>query len=132
MSDSLDIDASSEIHATFPPRRVYFSIFLSASRTASNAGGGGSSNLSASPVMGCSSSIDFECRNNAPPGLAFFLDRAVPVPTDPLSVSDEEAKKIVTKYYQRDHGDVWEKEYNKNCDLLWIWRKIPDECPHKV
>ena len=50
----------------------------------------------------------------------------------PNKTTDEEAKKIVTKYYQRDHGDVWEKEYNKNCDLLWIWRKIPDECPHKV
>lgn len=50
----------------------------------------------------------------------------------PAKTTDEEAKKIVTAYYQRDHDDDWEKEYNKNCDLLWIWRKIPDECPHKV
>jgi len=50
----------------------------------------------------------------------------------PAKTPDEKAKKIVTKYYQRDHGDGWEKEYNKNCDLLWIWRKIPDKCPHKV
>tara|TARA_R100001086_G_scaffold176351_1_gene97324 strand:+ start:106 stop:948 length:843 start_codon:yes stop_codon:yes gene_type:complete len=50
----------------------------------------------------------------------------------PAKTTDEEAKKIVTTYYQRDHDDDWEKEYNKNCDLLWIWRKIPDECPHKV
>lgn len=50
----------------------------------------------------------------------------------PADTPDKEAKKIVQSYYQRDHGDDWEKEYNKNCDLLWIWRKIPDECPHKI
>jgi len=50
----------------------------------------------------------------------------------PANTSDEVAKKTVQSYYQRDHEDDWEKEYNKNCDLLWIWRAIPDECPHKV
>lgn len=28
--------------------------------------------------------------------------------------------------------DNAQREWNKNCDLLWIWRKVPDECPYKV
>lgn len=22
--------------------------------------------------------------------------------------------------------------WNRNCELLWIWRKVPDECPYKI
>lgn len=23
-------------------------------------------------------------------------------------------------------------KWNQNCDLLWIWRQVPDECPYKI
>jgi 5'-3' exonuclease len=50
----------------------------------------------------------------------------------PEGLSDDKSKAVVVDYYKRDHGEEWQGEYNKACDLLWIWRNIPDECPHKV
>ena len=46
--------------------------------------------------------------------------------------TNEDAKRIITKLYEEEHGDEWEEKYNINCDLLWIWRKVPDECPFKT
>lgn len=28
--------------------------------------------------------------------------------------------------------DAAQRAWNKNCDLLWIWRRVPDGCPYKV
>jgi 5'-3' exonuclease len=50
----------------------------------------------------------------------------------PDSTTDEQAKEIVIAHYKRDYANEWKEQYNKNCSLLWIWRRIPDECPHKV
>lgn len=38
----------------------------------------------------------------------------------------------VVKKYQDAYGDEWEDAWNLNCDLLWIWRKIPDICPYRT
>ncbi len=38
----------------------------------------------------------------------------------------------VQRQYKRAYGPKWEEKYDINCDLLWIWRKIPDECPYKT
>jgi len=51
--------------------------------------------------------------------------------TLPVGTTNEEAKELVLKYYQKDFEE-WEKKYNENADLLWIWRKVPDSCPHKI
>jgi 5'-3' exonuclease len=50
----------------------------------------------------------------------------------PSSITEDEAKAVVIKYYKRDYENEWKEQYNKNCSLLWIWRTIPDDCPHKV
>lgn len=49
----------------------------------------------------------------------------------PLGISHEEAKKTVASFYKAEFKENWEEKFNNNCDLLWIWRKIPDECPFK-
>ena len=41
-------------------------------------------------------------------------------------------KAVVIGQYKKEFGDGWQEKFNKNCDLLWIWREIPDECPFKA
>lgn len=50
----------------------------------------------------------------------------------PLGTPHEEAKKTVASFYKAEFKENWEEKFNNNCDLLWIWRKIPDECPFKL
>lgn len=50
----------------------------------------------------------------------------------PDGTTDEEAQETVQRYYQKEYEEDWKERYNKNCKLLWIWRKIPDECPFTV
>ena len=47
----------------------------------------------------------------------------------PDGTDNQKAQEIVCSYYQAEHGDKWEDFYNKNAQLLWIWRTIPDQCP---
>jgi len=49
-----------------------------------------------------------------------------------LKNANDTAKEVVIGQYKKEFGDGWEEKYNKNCDLLWIWRKVPDECPFKT
>mgnify|MGYP003655618601 CR=1 FL=1 len=49
-----------------------------------------------------------------------------------LKMDNTTAKEVVIGQYKKEFGDEWEEKYNKNCDLLWIWRKVPDECPFKT
>jgi 5'-3' exonuclease len=49
-----------------------------------------------------------------------------------LKMDNDTAKEVVIGQYKKEFGDEWEEKYNKNCDLLWIWRKVPDECPFKT
>jgi 5'-3' exonuclease len=49
-----------------------------------------------------------------------------------LKMANDTNKKVVIEQYKEEFGDGWEEKYNKNCDLLWIWRKVPDECPFKT
>lgn len=49
----------------------------------------------------------------------------------PNGTTNEKAKEFVIKYYEKEFEN-WRERFNKNADLLWIWRKIPDECPFKV
>tara|TARA_R100000005_G_scaffold96612_1_gene85149 strand:- start:15752 stop:16636 length:885 start_codon:yes stop_codon:yes gene_type:complete len=50
----------------------------------------------------------------------------------PAGLHPDGAIATVTGYYRKEFGNEWLKKYNNNCDLLWIWRKIPDTCPFKV
>ena len=50
----------------------------------------------------------------------------------PDGTTDTEAKEIVCSYYQKEYANSWKETYNKNCKLLWIWRKIPDKCPYTL
>lgn len=37
------------------------------------------------------------------------------------------------KLYAKEYGAFdWKTSWNTNCDLLWIWRTVPDVCPYKV
>ena len=49
-----------------------------------------------------------------------------------LKMDNDMDKEVVIGQYKKEFGDGWEEKYNKNCDLLWIWRKVPDECPFKT
>ena len=49
----------------------------------------------------------------------------------PNGTTNEKAKEFVIKYYKKEFKN-WKERFNKNADLLWIWRTIPDECPFKV
>jgi hypothetical protein len=57
---------------------------------------------------------------------------AEPARKETLKKDNDTSKEVVIGQYKKEFGDAWKETYNKNCDLLWIWRKIPDECPHKV
>ena len=72
--------AGGHVTTESPPLRRKLFFFPGAPEDGFERGGGGSSSTSASPVIGCSSSIDRACRNSVSPGLAFFFDRFVPVP----------------------------------------------------
>ena len=50
----------------------------------------------------------------------------------PIGMSHEQAEKTVKEHYEKEFSEDWEAMYNKNCDLLWIWRKVPDTCPFKT
>lgn len=50
----------------------------------------------------------------------------------PTGLDTEAARLTVIPYYRKEFKDGWKKKFNNNCDLLWIWRKIPDECPYKI
>jgi 5'-3' exonuclease len=50
----------------------------------------------------------------------------------PLGTPFEEAKEKVIEFYKTEFKEGWEEKFNNNCDLLWIWRKIPDQCPFKL
>ena len=50
----------------------------------------------------------------------------------PNGTTNEEAQEIVIKYYERDFKETWKERYNKNAKLLWICKKIPDECPFQL
>tara|TARA_R110000850_G_scaffold260096_1_gene387304 strand:- start:323 stop:556 length:234 start_codon:yes stop_codon:yes gene_type:complete len=49
-----------------------------------------------------------------------------------LKMDNDMDKEVVIGQYKKEFGNGWEEKYNKNCDLLWIWRKVPDECPFKT
>ena len=71
-------------------------------------------------------------------------EKMIPVPRDgrhvldfrwdkeTLKMDNDTDKEVVIGQYKKEFGDGWEEKYNKNCDLLWIWRKVPDECPFKT
>ena len=48
----------------------------------------------------------------------------------PDGTDDTKAKEVVQDFYQKEFKENWKKVYNNNAKLLWIWRKIPDECPY--
>jgi 5'-3' exonuclease len=50
----------------------------------------------------------------------------------PNGTTNKAAQDIVIKYYKRDFKEGWKERYNKNAQLLWIWKKIPDECPFQL
>lgn len=50
----------------------------------------------------------------------------------PEGITNGEAEEKVKEYYQETYQESWKEKYNLNCDLLWIWRKVPDQCPFKV
>lgn len=50
----------------------------------------------------------------------------------PDGTDNQKAQEIVCSYYQREYEDGWKEPYNKNAQLLWIWRTIPDQCPFTV
>jgi 5'-3' exonuclease len=50
----------------------------------------------------------------------------------PIGQSNGECQRVVEEFYKKEFPDGWKKKFNANCELLWIWKKIPDECPFKV
>lgn len=50
----------------------------------------------------------------------------------PVGTTNEQAQETVEEAYKKEFADDWSERYNKNCDLLWIWRKVPDSCPFKT
>lgn len=50
----------------------------------------------------------------------------------PDGISDEKAQEIVSSFYKKEYEEEWKEVYNKNAQLLWIWRTIPDQCPHTL
>lgn len=50
----------------------------------------------------------------------------------PIGMSNEKAQKTVEKAYKDEYKAAWKDRYNNNCDLLWIWRTVPDACPFKT
>ena len=50
----------------------------------------------------------------------------------PQGITNATAKEKVQSYYEANYQAAWEEKYNLNCDLLWIWRKVPDHCPFKT
>ncbi len=50
----------------------------------------------------------------------------------PIGQSNGECQRVVEEFYKKEFLDGWKEKFNANCELLWIWKKIPDECPFKV
>jgi 5'-3' exonuclease len=50
----------------------------------------------------------------------------------PDGIHDSKAQKIVSSFYKKEYEEDWRETYNRNAKLLWIWRKIPDDCPHTL
>jgi len=49
-----------------------------------------------------------------------------------LDIQIKAWKDKAQKEYQNHFGpEAWVHKWNMNCDLLWIWRTIPDDCPYK-
>lgn len=44
----------------------------------------------------------------------------------------EEMRQKVWQTYQTEFGEDAKHMWNLNCQLLWIWRKVPDECPYLI